>query len=679
MEDQKLERFIPEHPLPQEIQAMKKDDTVCQFCGVSYLIHNEMKALEERVKEAERQMEYYKGSVEREEKLKIKVASMEEESDKLSRALQASEERTKILAVDLTSKKEQIGNLKQQTKDLENELQRKQEAVTRAQLKFTDLVKLFSILQQELKTQRATLSDIKVAVQKNHKSALEHHKKLVINVDLLCKKFAEEKCALEDSLRKFKNDIKMQQETIANSDALTQVLKEKCLQLEVKVSEQEKELVKAKEHNTSCNNEMMCYKELIKSKTNDLNNYKEKLQTQEETFKQETKKKQGDLLSKEKQIQELLENCRDLEKRVAEFTNARNVEEEESVNSLEEIKTLKESLMKAKGEVTCLKEEREMMISAHHNRIEQLRESFKKKMEEADAWPGRLDQIVKEKEAQFHEEKNNMWKELTDAFQKEMDEEQQKHIAELALWKKEAKAAQDKFREDITVLNRKHREEVKRLEQAANETKVKSEQSRYASNSIIKNLEAKIVDRENRMRQPSLESAEEVAKLRNNLQESEKMLEEAEKQIGELETKKQSWMQEVAFLQETVRRECEERLELTDALGEARAQLLALQRTSGASFSRNKVLNSSSSTSSSSLSRGSAKGLASNGLSDTAGSQATSCPVGFDGGVGYRPGSGSHDAGRKSRGGSVDDSRQRIAAAVRRSGSKSRLGENFSS
>lgn len=31
-----------------------------------------------------------------------------------------------------------------------------------------------------------------------------------------------------------------------------------------------------------------------------------------------------------------------------------------------------------------------MMISAHHNRIEQLRESFKKKMEEADAWPGKV-------------------------------------------------------------------------------------------------------------------------------------------------------------------------------------------------------------------------------------------------------------------------------------------------
>lgn len=137
----------------------------------------------------------------------------------------------------------------------------------------------------------------------------------------------------------------------------------------------------------------------------------------------------------------------------------------------------------------------------------------------------------------------------------------------------------------------------------------------------------------------------------------------------------------MAFLQETVRRECEERLELTDALCEARAQLLALQRASGSSFSRSNTLNSSSSSSSSSnrLNSEIAKGLASNGLGDTLGYQASSCSVGFDGGVGYRPGSGSRDAGRKSRTGSVDDSRQRIAAAVRRSGSKSRLGGNFSS
>ena len=87
------DHYVPQHPLPKEIQTMDRDDTVCQFCGVSYLIHNEMKALMKRVEEAEKTMEHYKGSVEREEKLKVKVQSMEDENDKLYRTLQASEER----------------------------------------------------------------------------------------------------------------------------------------------------------------------------------------------------------------------------------------------------------------------------------------------------------------------------------------------------------------------------------------------------------------------------------------------------------------------------------------------------------------------------------------------------------------------------------------------------------
>ena len=54
------------------------------------------------------------------------------------------------------------------------------------------------------------------------------------------------------------------------------------------------------------------------------------------------------------------------------------------------------------------------------------------------------------------------------------------------------------------------------------------------------------MDMENRMHQPSAETAEQVAKLRTRLQESERTLGEAEKQIDELETKKESWRQEVS-------------------------------------------------------------------------------------------------------------------------------------
>ena len=38
-----------EHPLPDDIQQMDRDDTVCKFCGVSYLIHHEIKQMQNEV------------------------------------------------------------------------------------------------------------------------------------------------------------------------------------------------------------------------------------------------------------------------------------------------------------------------------------------------------------------------------------------------------------------------------------------------------------------------------------------------------------------------------------------------------------------------------------------------------------------------------------------------------
>ena len=39
---------MTEHALPAEIQALPDDETVCKFCGVSYLIHREVKRLQVR-------------------------------------------------------------------------------------------------------------------------------------------------------------------------------------------------------------------------------------------------------------------------------------------------------------------------------------------------------------------------------------------------------------------------------------------------------------------------------------------------------------------------------------------------------------------------------------------------------------------------------------------------------
>ena len=110
--------------------------------------------------------------------------------------------RTKILAVDLTSKQEQIKHLEQQKKDLENELQRKQDQVATEQLKFSDLVESFSKLHQDLKTQRASLGNMKVIVQENNQTALEHLQHAVANVAVLSDNFSKERSDLENKLTK---------------------------------------------------------------------------------------------------------------------------------------------------------------------------------------------------------------------------------------------------------------------------------------------------------------------------------------------------------------------------------------------------------------------------------------------------------------------------------------------
>lgn len=51
--DRELLSYCPERELPEEIKKLPKDEVVCKFCGVSYLIHHEIKELQKRLKHLE--------------------------------------------------------------------------------------------------------------------------------------------------------------------------------------------------------------------------------------------------------------------------------------------------------------------------------------------------------------------------------------------------------------------------------------------------------------------------------------------------------------------------------------------------------------------------------------------------------------------------------------------------
>lgn len=90
-----MDHHIPMHALPEEIQKMSPEEKVCKYCGVSYLILHEFKAMEEKVKAMEKEMKFYQGSVEREKRLQEKLQSLSREFEQYKIDSESKTERNK--------------------------------------------------------------------------------------------------------------------------------------------------------------------------------------------------------------------------------------------------------------------------------------------------------------------------------------------------------------------------------------------------------------------------------------------------------------------------------------------------------------------------------------------------------------------------------------------------------
>lgn len=50
------DEYQPQHPLPAEIQQMNHEDTICKYCGISYLIHNEIKRIQKLLDDSQKEV-----------------------------------------------------------------------------------------------------------------------------------------------------------------------------------------------------------------------------------------------------------------------------------------------------------------------------------------------------------------------------------------------------------------------------------------------------------------------------------------------------------------------------------------------------------------------------------------------------------------------------------------------
>lgn len=87
---------------------MSPEEKVCKYCGVSYLILHEFKAMEEKVKAMEKEMKFYQGSVDREKRLQEKLRSLSQDFEQYKIENESKRERLEsvILFYHLFSLKE---------------------------------------------------------------------------------------------------------------------------------------------------------------------------------------------------------------------------------------------------------------------------------------------------------------------------------------------------------------------------------------------------------------------------------------------------------------------------------------------------------------------------------------------------------------------------------------------
>lgn len=91
VDKEEFERYTFKNLFFNEIQKMKWDEIICKYCGVSYLIYNEIKVLEEKLKKIEVELEKLKGCEEREGEFKERIEKFEEEKLDLKRNFEVKE------------------------------------------------------------------------------------------------------------------------------------------------------------------------------------------------------------------------------------------------------------------------------------------------------------------------------------------------------------------------------------------------------------------------------------------------------------------------------------------------------------------------------------------------------------------------------------------------------------
>ncbi|XP_069831396.1 protein LEKR1 isoform X2 [Dendropsophus ebraccatus] len=588
-----MEKHVPMHPLPEEIQMMPRDETVCKYCGVSYLILHEFKLLEDKMKALEKELLLYKGSVEREKRLQEELEYLRQEHDQSKNDSKSKAERLKMVLLQLKEKEDEVQVVTSELTSCQQAVRcaqdQKQLLGEKAAKQETLLWKSLSLLRSLQSEQSTIKNNVQVIMGQwnifrgDIASQIEETSAEMISLHGRLKESQLESVSLQNKVKNLQavaESVTLTSKHLENSREKEMELKNKCQELEKQISDlqQQLETVRTDFHNVT--KELQHRKDISINKTKEANDLQNKLQRLELDKDAIILRLTKDLKENNETVMDSQQKCTQLQEEITEMRRTGENYSRRIRHLEEELETMKKMLKQSEEEVVNMKQERELQIVSYQNRIEELQEALKQRMLSEDSWETKMQNELENQQQKYLLKIEETKKQLHEEAYMELEIERQKHEEMLKNFQNKNDALEGKIPALISKACDELHTEVNMLEKKLQEAQTRLMERDHAKDSEVANLKKIVSELELQLKREQNHNISVLEEMRKDIQIKAEKLKELNLNCAELRHHLDQAKQEIEFLKETVRMECEERYELTEALTLTKQQLLEIKRVS---------------------------------------------------------------------------------------------------